>query len=759
MEKIYSVIMGLPTEPSPSVSIKDSSFIPDVTLDDAIGQLNSPHAKVLLDTIDSLRELRVGEIVQLPQIIVVGDQSSGKSSVLEAVSGMKFPVHGNLCTRFATELILRRDRDIKVTVSIQKATQAESTPFHRTSFNRDALPDIIEEAQERMGIRTGSNEFSKDTLRVVIAGPDAPQLTLVDLPGIFHSETAEQSLQGKVVVDELVNKYMQERKSIILVVVAANNQLANQSVLSLAKQHDPQSSRIVGVITKPDLVDDSANEKKYLDLCKGLESTHKLPLGWHVLRNSSEKQRNDAKHNRDLEEQRFFQTTGWASVPSASRGVESLRNKLSKVLLEHIRESLPGLIREIENSLRAREEELKQLGKSRSTPQEMRSFLLGIAEDFRRLSRDAVDGRYGDPFFGDLSSCDRKLRARLRQMNHAFDATMLSKGATYSFDWETGSDSSDNDEDGAPAHLQLLIEDYRKHFSDPLSITKLALTHASKAFVDQLFGYVIGADHDAIEAILKGCADPFFEEKGTLLEDKLQEILRPYTTTYGLPLEREFRTETSKRTLLRNSHRFVETLQRERPDLFHQESGFDPKTILQSVINAEKLTKGDYGTEQIIHMIVVHYEMSRRTFIENVLNLAVENCLIDHIPSILTPIQPHRSDKGSLLEQLNISGQAAPQFRLSTPNTHASSSFGGVLATPSPFSNNSTASTSLTTPDFWANNDPSTSSSITNGAGDSHSVKGGLFGPKSISPRSFPVNGGGSGTTALSSTQAVGSDM
>lgn len=659
MEKIYSVIMGLPTEPSPSVSIKDSSSIPDVTLDDAIGQLNSPHAKVLLDTIDSLRELRVGEIVHLPQIIVVGDQSSGKSSVLEAVSGMKFPVHGNLCTRFATELILRRDRDIKVTVSIRKATQAESTPFHRTSFNRDALPDIIEEAQERMGIRTGSNEFSKDTLRVVIAGPDAPQLTLVDLPGIFHSETAEQSLQGKVIVDELVNKYMQERKSIILVVVAANNQLANQSVLSLAKQHDPQSSRIVGVITKPDLVDDSANEKKYLDLCKGLESTHKLPLGWHVLRNSSEKQRNDAKHNRDLEEQRFFQTTGWASVPSASRGVESLRNKLSKVLLEHIRESLPGLIREIENSLRAREEELKQLGKSRSTPQEMRSFLLGIAEDFRRLSRDAVDGRYGDPFFGDLSSCDRKLRARLRQMNHAFDATMLSKGATYSFDWETGSDSSDNDEDGAPAHLQLLIEDYRKHFSDPLSITKLALTRklenlaslnqgkelpgmpnpglsfeffkeqagpwleiakhhlvqiqdASKAFVDQLFGYVIGADHDAIEAILKGCADPFFEEKGTLLEDKLQEILRPYTTTYGLPLEREFRTETSKRTLLRNSHRFVETLQRERPDLFHQESGFDPKTILQSVINAEKLTKGDYGTEQIIHMIVVHYEVSHK---------------------------------------------------------------------------------------------------------------------------------------------------
>jgi GTP-binding protein EngB required for normal cell division len=657
--------MSLAVHTSSSGSAEEPAC-PDITFDEAIGQLHNPHAKVLMDTIDKLRELRVGEIVQLPQIIVVGDQSSGKSSVLEAISGMKFPVHGALCTRFATELILRKDPDIKITVSIQKATR-ESTQFHRTSFDKNALPDIINEAQERMGIGQGSNAFSKDILRVVLTGPDVPQLTLVDLPGIFHSETSEQTFQGKKVVDELINQYMQESKSIILVVVAANNQLANQSVMSLAKHHDPQSRRIVGVITKPDLVDGHANEKKYLDLCRGLEPAYELPLGWHVLRNSSDQERNDESHDRDREEQRFFQRRAWSSLPSADRGIESLRNKLSKVLLEHIKGNLPGLIREIEDNLKSREEEISQLGKPRSTPEEMRSFLLGIAVNFQRLASDAVDGKYGDQFFGDLSAVDRKLRARLRHMNWAFDATMLSKGATYDIRLIVESNSDQDSDDGqakddlsededieVPDHLQRLIKLYKREFSDPLPITRSAITRelenltslnqgkelpgtpnaelafrffqkqaepwrkiaefhlnhvleVSKNIVDCLFGCVVGADRDTTEAILKGCADPFFERKSKLLVEKLQELLQPYTTGYSLALEREFR----KRTSWHISQRFHEALEDECPELFNGTEDLDRDKILRSIKQTDGLYSDDFRTAQVIYMMEVHYEVSQ----------------------------------------------------------------------------------------------------------------------------------------------------
>lgn len=460
---------------------------------------------------------------------------------------------------------------------------------------------------------------------------------------------------------------MHESKSIILVVVAANNQLANQSVMSLAKIHDPQSKRIVGVITKPDLVDGYANEKKYLDLCRGLEPAHKLPLGWHVLRNSSEQERNHASHDRDRTEQQFFQRGAWSSLPSADRGIESLRTKLGKVLLDHIKGNLPGLIREIEDSLDAREEELRKLGKPRSTPEEMRSFLLDIADHFQRLAGDAVDGKYGDQFFGPLSAFDRKLRARLRHMNRAFDATMCSKGATYyiqrDVDSESGHDSDDSEandglpegDDGQiPDHLQRLISLYKQKFSDPRPITspditrvlenlaalnqgkelpgtpnadlafqffqlqaepwrKIAEFHlkqvldVSKNIVDCLFGYVVGGDHDTTEAILKGCADPFFERKRILLMEKLQEIIRPYTTGYSLALESEFRNRT-----WHNSKQFLETLEDECPELFdHESKKLDRNKILRGIQETHSHYRDDFGVKKVIHMMAVHYDVSQ----------------------------------------------------------------------------------------------------------------------------------------------------
>src|SRR3954470_20979350 len=72
----------------------------------------------LLDIIDSLRAQGVSRYVDLPEIIVCGDQSAGKSSVLEAISCMPFPTKDGLCTRFATELVLRRGREVNTKLSI-----------------------------------------------------------------------------------------------------------------------------------------------------------------------------------------------------------------------------------------------------------------------------------------------------------------------------------------------------------------------------------------------------------------------------------------------------------------------------------------------------------------------------------------------------------------------------------------------------------------------------------------------------------------
>ena len=80
--------------------------------------LQSKDHEELLNIIDHLRGQGISRYIDLPQLIVCGDQSSGKSSVLEAVSGLRFPTKDNLCTRFATELILRRGPENSVTVTI-----------------------------------------------------------------------------------------------------------------------------------------------------------------------------------------------------------------------------------------------------------------------------------------------------------------------------------------------------------------------------------------------------------------------------------------------------------------------------------------------------------------------------------------------------------------------------------------------------------------------------------------------------------------
>lgn len=212
----------------------------------------------LLNAIDSLRSQGISHYVSLPQIIVCGDQSSGKSSVLEAISGVSFPVKSNLCIRFPTELILRKTKHVSVKVSIvphHSRSERDRTSLSGFTEKLDSfqdLPDLIENAKAAMGIMTLGKAFSRDLLRIEVCGPDRPHLTMVDLPGLIHSENKQQSAADIDLITDVVKGYMTEPRSIILAVVSAKNDYANQVVLKLAREADGSGTRTLGVVTKPD---------------------------------------------------------------------------------------------------------------------------------------------------------------------------------------------------------------------------------------------------------------------------------------------------------------------------------------------------------------------------------------------------------------------------------------------------------------------------------------------------------------------------
>jgi hypothetical protein len=149
----------------------------------ALSQLQSEEQGRLLDMISQLRAQDVNKHIALPILVVCGDQSSGKSSVLEAISGVKFPTKDAFCTQFATEFSLRRTAETSTTVHIRpgrsrsKQERKRLETFKCTFTSMDDFPRVIEQAKAHMQI--GANSFAEDTLCVESHGPDRPHLLMV----------------------------------------------------------------------------------------------------------------------------------------------------------------------------------------------------------------------------------------------------------------------------------------------------------------------------------------------------------------------------------------------------------------------------------------------------------------------------------------------------------------------------------------------------------------------------------------------------
>jgi GTPase SAR1 family protein len=409
----------------------------------SLQKLQSAEQMELLNVVDSLRACGLSEIVALPQIIVCGDQSSGKSSVLEAISGIPFPRQEVLCTRFATEVILRRAAKDEIKVSIVPGKDRALVDrdrllrFRRELKTKDDFGGLFKIAGEEMGLSSTGRSFSKDILRVEFCGPSQPQLTLVDLPGLIHTdlnETKSQTTGNVELVHNLVSGYLKSPRSIILAVVSANSDISNQIIIRNARKVDPQGLRTLGIITKPDLlVKGSRSEESFMALARN-ESV-KFSLGWHVVRNL-DSARNQNQDDRDRKETLFFQESSFNRLPAHTIGITFLRARLSKVLFSQIRRELPRLVEDIQIQISAEKIARDKLGPSRSKPEQQREFLMSLSQTFQNICRDAVRGDYEHEFFQGDTNPDRRLCANVMNMHFSFASNMRKNGASWLIDDE-----------------------------------------------------------------------------------------------------------------------------------------------------------------------------------------------------------------------------------------------------------------------------------------------------------------------------------
>ncbi|CAH0057948.1 unnamed protein product [Clonostachys solani] len=491
----------------------------------------------LLDTIDSLRSQGIHHYVSLPQIIVCGDQSSGKSSVLEAISGVSFPIKSTICTRFPTELVLRKSTHEGVELRIiphesRTDSQKESLyKFNGKLNDFSDLPELIEAARCSMAMLTPGMSFSRDILRVEIHGQDRPHLTMVDLPGLIHSETKTQSAEDVSLIKEVVRSYMKEPRTIILAVVSAKYEFSNQIILRLAREADPRGHRTMGVITKPDtLLEGSESESKFLTLAKNQDIEFRL--GWHVLRNADSERGPSTLEQRDNKEAYFFSSGRWVELPSSSRGIVSLRTRLSQLLCYQIVAELPDLVAEIRTKADDCRVQLEQMGSPRENLQDQKLYLVQVSQRFQALVKAADEGAYHDGFFHDPmtnAGYKKRLRAIVQKLNEEFSLEIRARGRKYTV--STSAPNSISQKDLIDKVIGLAERTRGRELPglwNPMTISELfrELSSPWEAIATKHVNRTCEACAEFIEQVAKATADSVTASslKDVILDPKLEKI-------------------------------------------------------------------------------------------------------------------------------------------------------------------------------------------------------------------------------------------
>uniref|UniRef100_A0A8C4NMT0 Dynamin-1-like protein n=1 Tax=Eptatretus burgeri TaxID=7764 RepID=A0A8C4NMT0_EPTBU len=314
--------------------------------------------EALIPVINKLQDVfnTVGaETLQLPQIVVVGVQSSGKSSVLESIVGKDFLPRGTgIVTRRPLVLqLVHVATDERLQTRGEENAERKKSGVYREGVEDEEwakflhtknkiftdFADIRQEIANETERITGNNKgISNEAIHLKIFSPHVLSLTLVDLPGLTKVPVGDQPLDIEGQIRELILQYISNPNSVILAVTAANTDMATSESLKIAREVDPDGRRTLAVITKLDLMDAGTDA---MDVLTGRVIPVKLGIIGVV--NRSQLDINTKKNINEavVDEQAFLQK----KYPSLANrnGTRLLAKTLNRLLMHHIRDCLPEL--------------------------------------------------------------------------------------------------------------------------------------------------------------------------------------------------------------------------------------------------------------------------------------------------------------------------------------------------------------------------------------------------------------------------------
>ncbi|XP_020809216.1 dynamin-1-like protein [Drosophila serrata] len=302
--------------------------------------------EALIPVVNKLQDVfnTVGsDSIQLPQIVVLGSQSSGKSSVIESVVGRSFLPRGTgIVTRRPLVLQLiycpLDDREHRSSENGTSSAEEWGRFLHSKKCFTD-FDDIRNEIENETERAAGNNKgICPEPINLKIFSTHVVNLTLVDLPGITKVPVGDQPEDIEAQIKDLVLKYIENPNSIILAVTAANTDMATSEALKLAKDVDPDGRRTLAVVTKLDLMDAGTDA---IDILCG--RVIPVKLGIIGVMNRSQKDIMDQKHIEDqMKDEAAFLQRKYPTLATRN-GTPYLAKTLNRLLMHHIRDCLPDL--------------------------------------------------------------------------------------------------------------------------------------------------------------------------------------------------------------------------------------------------------------------------------------------------------------------------------------------------------------------------------------------------------------------------------
>ncbi|KAF5231066.1 hypothetical protein FANTH_13546 [Fusarium anthophilum] len=396
--------------------------------------------QILFNAIDRLQACGSHKYLAIPQLVVVGEQSSGKSSLLRTLTDISFPVMAGIGTRFPIRVVSRRSPSAqgsreRFRISLERAPRdvnglqradaaADDYCLEGDTLTMDVFEAALKDLSEnKIGIRkgqgVGAKNFVPDIVRVELEGPNRSPFNILDLPGLISSEYGVNEPEP-LGTQELAKEYISRPENTIICTIPATSDLGNQQAYQICKEHISDKSRLVGVFTKCDKADRDEAERAVISAKSDIDSGDSIFMdGMFVVCNKTSESR--------VNENDFFNHKPWSQIHSGRRGSEKLKDHLGEILTCEIEKAFPKLENDINESLKEKRAKLKDLGEPRLNDSQQQEYLNRFVREYSYKCGNALRRP------GLLESETMDLRQELNHLNTQFDNVMRWIGGFWRF--------------------------------------------------------------------------------------------------------------------------------------------------------------------------------------------------------------------------------------------------------------------------------------------------------------------------------------